>query len=116
MAPFSAIFDPVRRVLQVGHSDRAVVGGVRHLDIVFPLPTLARNRLGSHASFRMRFIEGALHARRSYEAPREGNVGHTTVLLLPLSHSTWPPSCWAKPSTSRPPNRQPGREGSIPSV
>src|SRR3984893_13364681 len=116
MAPFSAIFDPVRRVLQVGHSDRAVVGGVRYLDIVFSLPTLARSRLRSIGSFPLRFIAGALHARRSYEASREGNVVHTTVLLLPLSHSTWPPSCWAKPSTSRPPTRQPGREGSIPSV
>src|ERR1700730_17497761 len=58
MAPFSAIFDPVRRVLQVGHSDRAVVGGVRYLDIVFPLPTLARNTLGSNESLPLRFIAG----------------------------------------------------------
>src|ERR1700736_5520165 len=112
MAPFSAIFDPVRRVLQVGHSDRAVVGGVRYLDIVFPLPTLARNRLGSNGSFPLRYIagppdhEGHPGAPRSYETSREGNVKHTVVLLFPPSHSTCPPSCWAslRPTGRRPRN------------
>src|SRR3984893_4986581 len=88
MAPFSAIFDPVRRVLQVGHSDRAVVGGVRYLDIVFPLPTLARNRLGSNGRFPLRFIAGAQSRKqlargltRKHSRPHDGSV----VAAAPLS-------------------------------
>src|ERR1700683_3859404 len=36
------------------------------------------------------------------------------VPLLPLSRLSWPPSCWAKPSTSRPPSPESARRGSTP--
>ena len=50
------------------------------------------------------------HARRSYEASREGNARHTMVPASPLSRATWPPSCRAKVST------QPAAEPWNPSV
>ena len=39
-----------------------------------------------------------------YEPSGDGKITRTVVPWLPLSRSTWPPSCWAKPSTSRPPS------------
>ena len=54
-----------------------------------------------------------LNSRRVEGSP-EGNVRHTMVPLLPLSRLSWPPSCWAKPSTSRPPSPESARRGSAP--
>ena len=39
----------------------------------------------------------------SYEFSGHGKTTRTVVPWLSLARSTWPPSCWAKPSTSRPP-------------
>ena len=44
-----------------------------------------------------------------YEPSSNGKIRCTLVPWLPLFRSTWPPSCWAKPSTRRPPSPEPAR-------
>ena len=68
----------------------------------------------SHGRRRSRAAAQSITRAYPCEASRDGNVRRTIVPWLPLSRSSWPPSCWEKASTNRPPIPESARRGSTP--